>query len=233
MRPSAIPLACLVMVTAFTLLQTADHGGILTSHNDAHTSRTIACDLPEARTLQTGSTDTAAILFDWNVAPNQIIPWLKKNEPLLNRGDGCTLTVHWASANPKDRNLPSSAVHEIASLVANPEDEQIHTIIRDKVSGSGLDVRVGVQYLPWKSGVSELRIALAFEGLAEDVFGEDSRAEGATIRDQQWKVLKIVKPVRVSEMVYTYTWSCESGKTFLGFLRRPTKAHAPAGANPQ
>jgi hypothetical protein len=218
MRPSVILVTALVIGAGSTLFHTASHGRSLANATGG---------------LQTANDDATLTIFDWNATPNQIIPWLKKNEGLLNRGDGCTLSVHWASADPKQRSSPTSAVHEIASLIVAPGDEETHTIIRDKVSGSGSDVRVGVQYLPGKSGVSELRIALAFDGPAEDVFNEVSRAEGKTLRDPEWKLLTVVKPVRISEMVYTYALSCENGKTFLSFLRRPVKKHSPTIARPQ
>jgi hypothetical protein len=234
MRPSGILLACLVVGTSWTFLQTVDRGGNLTSRYEAYTIGGIPFGLPEARTPQTGNRETAPILFDWSATPDQIIPWLKKNERLLDHGDGCSLMVSWASAKPEERSLPSASNHEIASLIVTPEDEEIHTIFRDKVSGSGLDVRVGVQYIPsLKSGLSEIRIALALDGPVQDVFNEVSRAEGATLRNQEWKRLTIVKPIKVSEMNYRYSLTCENGKTFLSFLRRPTRTHTPAATKPQ
>jgi hypothetical protein len=233
MRPFVILLAGFVIGAGLTLLHSVSHGRSLPSRNEVYATPNAPGGLQETKTPQTANSDAAPIMFDWNASPNQIIPWLKKNKRLLNRGDGCTLAVHWASADPKQRSSPTSSVHEIASLVVAPADEEIHTIIRDKVSGSWSDVRVGVQYLPGKSGVWELRIALAFDGPPEDVFHEVSRAEGATLRDQEWKSLTVVKPIRISEFVYTYALSCENGRTFLSFLRQPVKTHAPIIAKPQ
>jgi len=77
----------------------------------------------ETRASQTAGTDAALVLFDYSAKPNDIVPWLKKNETLLNRGDGCTLSVHWASAEPKPMER-SRAVHEIASLIVAPGDAE-------------------------------------------------------------------------------------------------------------
>jgi len=175
-------------------------------------------ELPKPEAPQATKDDAEMVLFDWSATPNEVVPWLKKNEQLLDRGDGCTLTVHWAAANQRS-GQPSSAVHEIASLIVVPGAEETHTTVRDRVSGSGLNIRVGVLYFPVDSNVWGLRIALASDGPAEDVFNELSRAEASTLRDKHWKSVTVVKPIRVSDMVYTYSFSCENGRTFLRFLR--------------
>jgi hypothetical protein len=60
-------------------------------------------------------------------------------------------------------------------------------------------VRVGVQYLPIKSGVSGILIALAFEGPPRDVFDEPSRVEADTIRRKDWAYLTVTKEVRSAD----------------------------------
>lgn len=146
--------------------------------------------------------------------------WLTENAALLNRGDACSLSSSWA--NEEHPTYPAGSVWEIASFVTIPGDDELTKVIHD--SASGLDVRVGVRYSPGVPGQSYgLQIALAFEGPADGVFDEISRAEAETLRYSNWKSLAVVKPIRVGDTRYRFSFSCENGRTFMSFLRRPPK----------
>jgi hypothetical protein len=157
--------------------------------------------------------------------------WLKENESYLKRGDGCTLTSSWL--NEESPASPSGSVYEIASFVTAPGDEETTRVIRDSDSRSGLDVRLGVRYVPGGPGGSYLlQIALAFEGPPDGVFDEIGQAEAETLRYENWKWLTAVKSVRVGNLRYRFSLRCENGRTFLSFLRRPLKP-TPTAKSPR
>lgn len=154
---------------------------------------------------------------------HEVSQWLKENEAYLKRGDGCTLTSSWM--NEKEPASRSGSVFEIASFVTAPDEEETTRVIRDSDSRSGLEVRVGVRYLPGgPEGSYLLQIALGFEGSPADVFDEVAGAEAETLRYENWKWLDAVKSVRVGDLRYRFSLRCENGKTFLNFLRRPIKS---------
>ncbi len=169
---------------------------------------------------------TSAATFYWG-EKHDVSQWLKDNEPYLKRGDGCTLTSSWM--NEKEPASPSGSVFEIASFVTTPDEEETSGVIRDSDSRSGLDVRVGVRYLPGGPGGSYvLQIALGFEGSPKDVFDEVNGAEAETLRHENWKWLTAVKSVRVGDLRYRFSLRCENGRTFLSFLRGPVKSKPAA-----
>ena len=168
--------------------------------------------------------------FYWD-EKHDVHNWLKENESYLKRGDGCTLTSSWM--NEESPASPSGSVYEIASFVTAPGDEETTRVIRDSGSRSGLDVRIGVRYVPGGPGGSYLlQIALAFEGSPDGVFDEIGQAEAETLRYANWKWLTTVKSVRVGNLRYRFSLRCENGRTFLSFLRRPVKP-TPTAKSPQ
>jgi len=171
------------------------------------------------RTANEQHSATAAFYWDQK---HDVHEWLKENESSLKRGDACTLASSWM--NEQTPKSPSGSVYEIASFVTIPGDEEMTRVIRDARSRSGLDIRVGVRYLPGGPGGSyAMQIALAFEGPPDAVFDEIGRAEAETLRYANWKWLTAVKPVRVGNLRYRFSLRCENGTTFLSFLRRPVK----------
>ena len=156
--------------------------------------------------------------FYWD-EKHDVHKWLKENESSLKRGDGCSLTSSWL--NEETPASPSGSVHEIASFVTIPEDEEMTKVIHDP--GSGLDIRIGIRYLPGGPGGSYvLQIALAFEGSPDGAFDEIGRGEAETLRYTNWKWLTAVKSVRVANLRYRFSLGCENGRTFKSFLRRPS-----------
>jgi hypothetical protein len=148
------------------------------------------------------------IFYEKSGGHEELRRWLQENGRLLDRGDVCTLNVSWMNEETKGN---SSAVHNVASFLVVPEDEEVTRLIRD--TESGLDVRVGVQYHPIKSGLSEIRIALAFEGAPDDIFYEISRGEAKAIRQRKWKFLEAAKDIRIASLRYTFYLTCENGRT--------------------
>ena len=161
----------------------------------------------------------------WNKKPD-VRKWLRENEAILKRGDGCSLTVSWYSES--NRKGPGSAVHEIVAFLTLPEGEdEITRVFHDAASDSGLDVRVGVRYVHDGLLASKLppklELALALDGPSDDVFGEISRSEASTVRFKDWKFISVVKPIVANGMRYRYELFCENGKQFMSFFRRPVK----------
>jgi hypothetical protein len=77
-------------------------------------------------------------------------------------------------------------------------------------------VRVGVKYLAIKSGISQIRIALAFEGAPDDIFYEVSRAQADAIREKGWRSVASTKEIQLKNLLYTFTLTCtDSKKHFL------------------
>ena len=169
--------------------------------------------------------DSSTPTLYWSEKPD-VKKWLTENTAQLNRGDACSLFSSWA--DEKHPTYPSGSDWAIASFVTIPGDEELTRLIHD--SASGLDVRVGVRYFPAVPGQSYgLQIALAFEGPADSVFDEISRSEAETLRYSNWKSLAVVKPIRVGDMRYRFSFRCENGQTFMSFLRRPArKTQSPA-----
>lgn len=181
-------------------------------------------------------TNPSTQMFDWS-EKRDVYKWLQDNKSSLDRGDGCSLNVSYGG---KDSYL-SSAVHNIASFVAVPEEEQITRMIHDSATDSGLDVRVGVRYYHHDESPSgtELQIAIAFEGSPEVVFVEMGGAQAWTVRDKNWKWLRVEKGIVVGDLQYSFSLECVNGKFFLDFLRRPAKhkshpnQHSNAGPAPR
>jgi len=156
--------------------------------------------------------------FYWS-QQGDVRKWLKDHESFLRRGDGCQLNVSWAGTGPY-----SSALHSIAMFMIAPGDDfdEIFTLIHDDASPSGLDIRVGARYFPDRV----LEIALAFEGQPEDVFNEATSAEARSLRDSKWKSVTLLRQIEIGDLRYQYSLSCENGKTFMSFLRKPVKHRA-------
>ena len=167
--------------------------------------------------------------FYWD-EKHDVHNWLKENESYLKRGDGCTLTSSWR--NEESPATPSGSLYEIASFVAAPGDEETTRVIHDSGARSGLDVKVGVRYVPDGPGGSYLlQIALAFGGSPDGAFDENGRTEAETLRYANWKWLTAVKSARVGNLRYQFSLHCENGKTFLSFLRRPVKPTPTANSH--
>jgi hypothetical protein len=133
--------------------------------------------------------------------------WLKDNEGLLDRGDVCAVGYSWSDEKTKI----STSNYSVADFLVTPDDEEVTRLIRD--AESGLEVRVGVQYLPLKSGTSGIRIALAFEGATEAVFSEISRGEASAVREKGWKFLEAVKSIQTAGRLYRVYLNCSSPET--------------------
>jgi hypothetical protein len=157
----------------------------------------------------------------WNEKPD-MKKWLTENEPVLRRGDACTLTFSWRSE--EDPSGPGSAVHALATYVALPTDEESTSVIHDPQSG--LDVRVGIRYVPGGPKSSYLlQLALAFEGPANGVFDEVSRAQAETLRYPAWKSLSVVKAISVNKTRYTFSQGCRNGRDYLATCQRMYSQH--------
>ena len=141
--------------------------------------------------------------------------WLKSNASLLERGDACSRGFYWSDK----QNKFSTSNYELASFVVIPDDDEITYTVHE--SESGVDVRVGIKFQLVNKAVSEIRVALAFEGDPEDVFNEVSRAEARSMRDNTWKLLEGTKPIQSGNRVYRFHLICENGKTALA----PFKKH--------
>jgi hypothetical protein len=171
--------------------------------------------------------ESSNAVLDWSKKPD-VREWLRENEALLNRGDGCTLTSSWTN---EEHPYPGSAVSAIASFVTVPGDDELTRVIHD--SASGLDVRVGIRYAAGVPGqLYGLQIALALEGPPDGVFDEISRAEAEALRFADWKWLAVVKPIRVGNMRYRFSLHCENGRSFMNFLRQAVRKH-PSTKPPQ
>jgi hypothetical protein len=147
--------------------------------------------------------------------------WLAQNDALLNRGDACTLRYSWMDEKTK----VSTSLYEIASLVVVPEDDKVVELL----SGGeyAAELRVGVQYLPIKSGASGILIALAFESTPRDVFDEPSRVEAQTIGRKDWTYLTVTKEVRSADRLYRFNFMCENGRAAFSPFRQNKSYAAP------
>jgi len=156
-------------------------------------------------------------LFEWNSrGTGEFDLWLNENKRLLGRCDVCDLNVSWKNEEAR----AYSSVHNIAVFLIGPADEQVSRVIRH--IESGVDVRVGVQYFPAKPGISQIRIALAFEGLPDDIFYEITRSQAETLRDKEWKFVTAMKEMRVKNLRYTFSLTCTNSKySSLNSLIRP------------
>src|SRR5215467_8799655 len=106
-------------------------------------------------------------------------------------------------------------------MIAPSDDwEENSALIHDSASRSGLDIRVGAKY-PSGWPIRELDIALAFEGEPDDVFSEVNGAEARVFRDKNWKLVTVTKRIEIGDLRYQYSLTCENGKTFMSFLRKP------------
>jgi hypothetical protein len=153
--------------------------------------------------------------FDWT-EKHDLKRWLQENELTLRRGDACTLTYWWLSE--EDPNGPRSARHPLITFAILPADEETTKIILDQ--RSGLDVRVGVRYLPGDSKSSNLlQLALAFEGSASGVFDEVDRAQAEALRYPGWRSLTFVKPISVDHVQYTFSLNCHNGSEHLAMWK--------------
>ncbi len=156
-------------------------------------------------------------LYDWTKHDegNNVGQWLKENEHALSYYDACTLTVSWSDEESK----LGSGVHELISFLADPhEEEEIGTAIYH--SESGMNVSVGVRYLPVQGKPSIIQIALALKGSPSDVFYEIDRSEAEVVWRKSDMLLGTTKCARIANRIFTFHLSCQNGKTFLSPLRR-------------
>jgi hypothetical protein len=180
----------------------------------------LAITQDKSSSPQTASEPNTTIpMIYWSQKPD-VHKWLKENESLLNRGDGCTL---YSSYFDEDKSFRTGQ-YSVVSFLTVPGDEEITKAIRDPVE-SGPEVRIGVRYSPTHLGF-HFEIALAFEGVPEDVFDGTSGAQASTFRNQNWKRLAIERHVRVGHVLYDFLLSCQNGKTFMDTWRHPAKHKA-------
>jgi len=161
--------------------------------------------------------DPTARTFYWSEKPDakDLEKWLMANEVILRRGDACTLTYWWMD---EEHPYPSSSTTELATFITLPQDEELTKAIHDP--RSGLDIRVGIRYVPGDSkNPYMLQIALAFEGLPDGVFDEANRAQAETVRSPSWRWLGVVKPIRLGDMRYTYSLHCQNGREYLTSMK--------------
>jgi hypothetical protein len=132
----------------------------------------------------------------------EYMQWLNQNKRLFKRCDICELNFSWFNEVTKF----SIAVNNAASFFVGPEDEHVSWLIPNP--DSGLDVRVGVQYVQIRKGIWQIRTALAFEGDVDDIFSETSRSEAQTARDKDWKYVMVRKDTAIKYIHYTFSLSC-------------------------
>lgn len=101
--------------------------------------------------------------------------------------------------------------------------------IHDSATNSGLDIRVGVHYFHDYASPpgTQLQIAIAFEGSPDDVFVDISGAKAWTVRDRNWKSLRVEQGIVVGDLQYKFSLECENGKSFPTFLWRHAKHKSP------
>ena len=163
-----------------------------------------------------GDAAASSRLYYWKSQGNDdVYRWLKVNEPLMIHGDACTVGYYWFDEKTK----VSTSNYLVASFVVTPEDEEVTRIIRDTESGA--DARVGVRYHAVDSEMSEIWIALAFEGDPDDVFDEMSAVKARSIRDRNWRLLEVEKPLQSGSRLYEFHLTCENGRTAFSFPKKP------------
>jgi hypothetical protein len=151
--------------------------------------------------------------------PSDSTKWLKDHESFLQRGDVCGLNMSFVK--PEFR----SGLVGVAMFMVAPGDpdnfEEYSTVIHDPEPG--LDVRVGARYTFSDGKVAELEIALAFEGAPDNVFNEITSTQASSIRDKNWKSLKLIRRKQIGDTLYDYYLSCSNGKTAASYLHKPIK----------
>ena len=84
-----------------------------------------------------------------------------------------------------------------------------------KYSKTSTNVYVGVEQITSVSSqkTKTLRVAISFDGNAENIFDELNRAEAETVYDRNWRFLSVSKNIKIEHRVYTFTFSCEKENT--------------------
>jgi len=86
--------------------------------------------------------------------------------------------------------------------------DEITKVLRHEESG--VNVSAGVQISSaFQNKSKSIKVALSFNGKAEDTFELLDGSQAETIYDKHWKWLSVSDDIKVGNRIYTFTFSCE------------------------